>query len=80
MTFNSKANPSYQSSSNLVVDEHTIVKTEGSEEGIPHVFVDDEDLFQLMSGFQIRKKQHIGDYYNGDKVSWHYYIEATSLK
>jgi len=39
-----------------VVDEHTIVNTEGLEKGIPHVFVDDEDIIHLMSGFQIRKK------------------------
>ena len=79
VTFNSKSNPSYQNTSNVVVDEHTIVKNEGSEKGVPHVFVDDEDILQLMAGFEIRKKQHIGDYYNG-KVGWHYYIEAALPK
>jgi len=80
VTFNSKTNPSYRRSSNEVVDEHTIVKTEGPEQGIPHVFVDDEDVAKLMSGFQVKKKQHIGDYYDGGKVSWHYYIEAVLLQ
>ena len=80
VTFNSKTNPSRLRKSNVVVDQHTVVKTEGPEEGIPHVFVDDEDIGRLMSGFQIRKKHHTGNYYDGEKVSWHYYIEAISSR
>jgi 2-polyprenyl-3-methyl-5-hydroxy-6-metoxy-1,4-benzoquinol methylase len=74
-TFNSKKNPSFQRASNERLDEHTVIKTSGIEAGIPHTYLDHEDISELLSDFTVKKLQEIHDYYDGG-VSVHYFVEA----
>lgn len=72
-TLNSKMSPSFKNPTNKIIDEHTIIKTEGLEEDIPHTFVDYEDIKMILQGFQIIKIQQIEDIYE-DISGWHYFI------
>jgi len=74
-TLNSKMSPSFKTPTNKIVDEHTIIKTEGLEKGIPHTFVDYEDIKTLLEDLQIIKIQQIEDIYE-DMSGWHYFISV----
>ena len=59
------------------IDVNTVVKTdEGPEKGIPHFFVDMDDLLQLFSGFEIIRVRHVDDcWFDGAKrKSIHYFL------
>ena len=75
LTFNSKASPSFRDPSGEVLDDGTVVKTEGIENGIPHTYVDYEDILRLLPGFTILKIQHIQDFFTGG-TGFHYFLEA----
>ena len=75
VTFNSKQNPSFRERSSQRVDEYTMIKREGPEEGIAHTFVDYEDILDLLSGLKILRIQHIQDFFDG-QTSWHYFVKA----
>jgi SAM-dependent methyltransferase len=72
-TLNSKRNPSFNNPTNKIIDEHTILKTEGLEKDIPHTFVDYDDIKMILEDFQIIKIQQIEDIFE-DISSWHYFI------
>ena len=72
-TLNSKMSPSFKNPTHKIIDEHTIIKTEGLEKDIPHTFVDYEDIKMMLRGFQIIKIQQIEDIYD-DISGWHYFI------
>jgi SAM-dependent methyltransferase len=72
-TLNSKRSPSFNNPTNKIIDEHTIIKTEGLEKDIPHTFVDYDDIKMMLEGFQIIKIQHIEDIFE-DISSWHYFM------
>ena len=75
ITFNSKSNKAYSDPINERIDKYTIVKTRGTEKGIPHTHLDYEDILALLSDYKIIKIQHIQDFYEyGD--SYHYFVEA----
>jgi SAM-dependent methyltransferase len=75
ITFNSKSNKSYRDPDNSRINEYTIIKTQGSEKGIPHTYLAYEEVIDLLSAFNILKIQHIQDFYHrGD--SFHYFVEA----
>lgn len=75
ITFNSKSNRAYRDPANHRIDEFTIIKTRGSEKGIPHTHLEYEDVINLLSDYRILKIQHIQDFYHrGD--SYHYFVEA----
>lgn len=82
MTLCSKATWTYAESGLPKVDENTIIKTDGPEQGVPHFFVDHDDIKKLFADFELVKVRHIDDCYDGDK--WknqkHYFIEATIKK
>ena len=61
------------------VDENTIVKTEGAEKGIPHYYVDKDDITRLMKDFQLIRVRHVDDcFFQGQwRNSRHYFIEAV---
>ena len=73
VTFNSKTASSYTDPGSRVVDEHTLVKTSGFESGIPHTFVNADDLAGILKSFDMVKMQHIQDFYGGGS-GWHYFI------
>jgi len=64
------------------VDDNTVLKTDGPEQGVPHFFVDRDDITKLFGDFELVKVRHIDDCYDGDK--WknqkHYFIEAVVRK
>jgi SAM-dependent methyltransferase len=72
-TLNSKRSPSLKNPKNKIIDEHTILKTEGLEKDIPHTFVDYDEIKMMLEGFQIIKIQQIEDIFE-DISSWHYFI------
>ena len=64
------------------IDDNTLVKTEGAEAGLPHFYVNLDDVIKLMAGFELIRIRHIDDcYYGGEKHnSKHYFIEAVNRK
>ena len=75
ISFISKSNWAYRDPANHRMDEFTIIKTRGSEKGIPHTHLEYEDVINLLSDYRILKIQHIQDFYpSGD--SFHYFVEA----
>ena len=86
MTLNSKETWTYAESGLPKVDDNTVIKTDGPEQGVPHYFVDKEDIKRLFSDFELSKVRHIDDCY-GDSfggAKWrnmkHYFIEAVLHK
>ena len=75
ITFNSINNPSYSNPKNEIIDKYTRVKTEGVEKGIPHYYVNESELRELLINFEIIKLQHIEDICEDDR-SWHYFVLA----
>ena len=64
------------------IDENTLRFVGEPEDGIPHCFVNKDDITELMTGFRICKLRHIDDIktatWNGGGV--HYFIEADAEK
>ena len=82
MTLCSKETWTYAESGLPKVDDNTVLKTDGPEQGVPHFFVDRDDITKLFGDFELVKVRHIDDCYDGDK--WknqkHYFIEAVVRK
>ena len=86
MTLCSKETHTYADSGLPKYDENTVIKTDGPEQGVPHFFVDSEDIKSIFSDFELIKVRHIDDCYgkHGDISLWkkekHYFIEAVLHK
>lgn len=82
ITLCSKETPSFTEGKVPAVDENTLLKTEGPEQGVPHFYVNLEDIVKLFSGYEIIKVRHIDECYNNgsNQSSKHYFIEARILK
>ncbi len=75
ITLNSKDNPSFKDPSNTKVDGYTIIRNFGIEKGVPHTFVDYNDIIRLLADYKILNMQQIQDYF--DKItSIHFFVEA----
>jgi SAM-dependent methyltransferase len=75
ITFNSKSNPSFRASDNTVIDEYTVIRNFGIEKGVPHTFLEYNDIIGLLADYKILKMQQIQDYF--DKLtSIHFFVEA----
>jgi SAM-dependent methyltransferase len=75
ITFNSKSNSSFRADDNTVVDEYTIIRHFGNEDGIPHTFLEHNDIIGLLKDYKILKMQQIQDYYD-KRTSIHFFVEA----
>lgn len=75
ITFNSKSNPSFHASDNTVIDEYTVIRHFGLEEGIPHTFLEYDDIIRLLANYKILKVQQIQDYFD-ERTSIHFFVEA----
>ena len=75
ITFNSKENPSIRDSSNIIVDEYTVIRNKGLETGIPHTYLGYNDIVELLADYQIIKIQQIQDYFD-NQTSIHFFVEA----
>lgn len=67
ISFNTKDNPSFNA--NLSSDGYTIIPTEGHESGIPHCYLSDNDLFELLKDFRIVSMNKITNYIRKEKKS-----------
>ncbi len=72
----------FKDESLIKLDENTRVFVGGPEDGIPHLFVDREDIDSLMSDFELIRIRHIHDLdtplTKGGGI--HYFIEAVAKK
>lgn len=79
LTLCSKETWTYTESGFPRLDENTVIKTDGPEQGVPHFFVDKEDIKRLFSDLRLIKVRHIDDCFSDGK--WrnmkHYFIEAA---
>ncbi len=77
ITFNAKDHPCYDKEKS--VDGFTMVKEEGLEEGIPHCYVDENDLFALLGDFDILSMNKISDYVRKGREAHgvHYYVHVA---
>lgn len=87
MTLCSKETWTYAESGLPKIDENTVIKTEGPEQGVPHYFVSEKDIRELFAGFDLQKVRHIDDCFEKRackdgrwKNQKHYFIEAVLHK
>jgi len=83
LTLCSKETWSYKEAGYPVIDENTVLKTEGvAEIEIPHFFVNMDDVLDLFSDFELNNIRHIDNCFFDGAVrnSKHYYIYATLKK
>ena len=83
ITLCSKESASFRDVDNLKIDANTVIKTkEGPEKGIPHFYVEPDDIFSLFDNYGIDRIRHTDDcYFNGKKQnSKHYFISASLRK
>ena len=77
ITFCSKNAWSYKEAGYPKLDENTVVKVEeGPEYNVPHFFVDDGDIKELLKGFKLITVRQVQDvvFSGHDYVSWHYFV------
>lgn len=74
ISFNTKENPHYDPDSSL--DGYTMILSEGQEKGIPHCYVDESDLFDLLQEFTIISMNKTVNYIRKGRGTHgvHYYV------
>ncbi|MBR6336633.1 MAG: methyltransferase domain-containing protein, partial [Ruminococcus sp.] len=82
MTLCSKETYSYVEADLPRIDENTLLKTDGPEQGVPHFFADKCNINELFSDFKLISVRHVDDCFTDG--SWknqkHYFIEAAIHK
>lgn len=61
VTFNSKYSRSFNNPNNIFLDDGTVIKREGIEAGIPHYYLDKEEIYSFMKDFEILSLKYIED-------------------
>ena len=81
LTLCSKDTWAYKEAGFPVIDENSVLKTDGAEVDVPHFYVNLEDVLALFKGFEFIKVRHIDDCYFDGKVtnSKHYFLLARRL-
>ena len=77
ITFQSKRSPEYKEQ--YEIEPGTVIKTCGHEAGIPHHFVDQEEIFSMLSGYRIAELSHIEHEYGGLKLRGCHFV-VTAIK
>lgn len=77
ISFNTKDNPHYVKEKSM--DGYTMIKAEGHEAGIPHCYVDENDLFALLGDFEILSMHKTMDYVRKGKGTHgvHFYVHVA---
>ena len=77
ISFNTKDNPHYVKEK--TVDGYTMIATEGHEAGIPHCYVDENDLFELLQDFEILSMNKEINYVRKGKETHgvHFYVHVA---
>jgi SAM-dependent methyltransferase len=78
LTLCSKESGSFHNPAYPRIDENTILKKGGTEDGVPHYYSDLDEALSLLAGFDINHVRHIDDcYFEGKKQkSAHFFILA----
>ena len=78
LTLCSKDTWSFKEADFPVIDGCTRVRTDGAEKGIPHFYVDRDDIIRLMESFELIRIRHVDDCFSNGiwKNCKHYFIEA----
>ncbi len=71
LTLCSKETWSFTQSGFPRIDENTLVKVGGAEDGIPHFYVNLDDIMRLFADFDLYKIRHIDDCYIAENPSEH---------
>lgn len=80
ITLCSKESWSFKEAGYPKLDENTVIKTdEGPEKGIPHFYVNLDDILDLLANYNIESIRHKEEcYFSGKKLnSKHYFISAS---
>jgi len=77
ITFQSKRSPSYRRDEET--EPGTIVRRDGLEVGIPHHFVDRQEIVELLSGYRIMELSHVEHEYDELKCKGCHFV-VTALK
>jgi len=83
ITLCSKESWSFKEAGYPKLDESTVIKTdEGPEKGIPHFYVNFNDILDLLANYDIESNRHKEEcYFSGKKLSSkHYFISACLRK
>lgn len=75
VTLCSKNSPTFRKGNHPVVDENTILKTDGPEVEVPHFYSDLDDLRRIFQQFELIRIRQIEDIFN-DTNGWHYFIHG----
>lgn len=75
LTLNSKSNPSFRNPAYTRIDGNTLLKTHGPEIDVPHCYLDEEEVREVMAGFELLRLRHIQDFHEGGS-GWHFFIHA----
>lgn len=65
LTFNTKENPNYNKEKS--VDGYTMIPQEGFEAGIPHCYLDENDVFTVLANFTIVSMDKIVNYIHKER-------------
>ena len=76
ITFVSKSGGALTNPAHKVIDDFTIIKTQGTEKGMHHTYLDYSDILKLMSDYQILKIQHIQGF-STSGANFRYFVEAA---
>ena len=82
LTLCSKESWSFRNAGYPKLDENTVIKTEeGPEKGVPHFYVDLDDILDLFSNYDIERIRYIDDcYFDGKKQNCKHYFLTASLR
>lgn len=83
VTLCSKDTWSFRDAGYPKIDENTVIKTcDGPEYGIPHFYVNMDDIESLFAGFELQSVRHTDDcFWNGKRQnSKHYFILARKIQ
>lgn len=83
LSLSSKLSHNYTSKNNPSIDKNTVRKMdEGPEKGVPHFYVNMDDIEELFGGFDLFRVRLVDDCvnYGSKKNDVHYYIHAKNRR
>lgn len=75
VTLLSKVDLSFNDVKYKKIDKNTKMKLEQDNTIVPHFYINQEELYELLEGFEVIRLRQVEDIFNG-KSSWHYFIHA----
>ena len=80
ISFNTKENPSFIESESH--DGYTMIKQEGIEKGVPHCYLNEKELMDILSEFKVISLSKVQNYIRkGNQAHGiHFYAHVTNQK